>query len=135
MTFLIIIFLATSSLWGINLQEEFLNSCTERDSSVCTNFWETHPGLNINYKSPRDGWTALHTATYCGNSEIVQFLINNGAQNLWDKDGMTPLYMAARARDVENLRIILTVASDDDKRRISHNPNIPDEIKSLIQEE
>lgn len=50
------------------------------------------------------GWTAIFYAAYNNNSDIVAFLVDNGANiNLVTEEGITPLLLA---RDVESVRVL-----------------------------
>ena len=46
-----------------------------------------------------DGWTPLHLASYNGRTEVVQLLVDNGAEvNIKTNSGETPLDCAIRMR-------------------------------------
>lgn len=67
-------------------------------------------GANIDAKTS-DGWTALHSATYWGQTEIVSYLIRRGAcVNARTNGQQTPLHIAAAApngsRDVLQLLLM-----------------------------
>ncbi len=48
----------------------------------------------------KDGVTALHLAASVSNVEVVKYLINKGANpNIFDKEGRSPLHVAAWQRD------------------------------------
>jgi len=70
-------------------------------------------GANVNYKdSPRKS-TALHTATYWGQSEIVELLVKNGANvNVQNIYGDTPLMNSANHGDVQAVKFLLKKGAD-----------------------
>lgn len=54
-------------------------------------------GASINAKTT-DGWTALHSATYWGQAEVMTVLIRRGADvNSQTAGNQTPLHLAASA--------------------------------------
>jgi len=58
---------------------------------------------NVDLKD-RDGQTALHYAASCGHVDVVNFLLDNGADpNVADVDGMLPIDVAAGSEIVESL--------------------------------
>jgi ankyrin repeat protein len=51
-----------------------------------------------------DGQTALHYAASCGHADVVQFLLDNGAdRSVTDVDGMLPIDVASGSEIVECL--------------------------------
>src|SRR5262249_18790155 len=49
-------------------------------------------GADVNAASADGGWRAVHGAAYTGSNEILQFLVDKGAQlNVKNRDGQTPL--------------------------------------------
>lgn len=64
-----------------------------------------------------NGWSALHFAAQNQNSELIQFLINNGAKiDAVDNNGNTPLFRAVfNYRDSGNaIEILLNAGADED---------------------
>jgi len=65
-----------------------------------------HKGIKINHQSNR-GWTALMAAVTNGHKEMVQFLMDNGAdQSLKNEHGRTVLEMAKYRNRVEIIKIL-----------------------------
>lgn len=52
--------------------------------------------------------TCLHTAVASGDTELIQYLLRNGACNLtWNESGETPLHLAVTKQFLEPLKILL----------------------------
>lgn len=61
-------------------------------------------GANVN----KDGWTPLHYAATNGRTDLMQWLINEGADvNVQTRAGVTPLYMAARMPSRQAVMLLL----------------------------
>ena len=61
----------------------------------------------------KDGWTALHTAAWCGHEAVAGLLIDGGADVLAvDKDGSTPLHRAVRKGFEEMARLLIDRGAD-----------------------
>lgn len=59
--------------------------------------------VNVDLKDG-DGQTALHYAASCGHSDVVEFLLDNGADpNVTDIDGALPIDVASCSEIVESL--------------------------------
>ena len=56
-----------------------------------------------------DGWTALHTAMFCGNAEIVKLLLTRRDIQLDSRvNGETGLHAACKSNNVECVRLFLS---------------------------
>ncbi|KAH7724429.1 hypothetical protein AAVH_07903 [Aphelenchoides avenae] len=63
--------------------------------------------------SDTDGQTPLHWACDAGHNEVVQLLVNSGADvNARDKDGLTPLHYAAMCSHPLTVRLLLDKGAD-----------------------
>jgi hypothetical protein len=64
--------------------------------------------------SDRNGWTALMYAAYSGHLDVVEFLLNKGAQvNAVDENGRTALFYAATGRkDTEVVNVLIAYGAD-----------------------
>lgn len=78
---------------------------------------ESYPEL-INEKNG-EGLTALHYACDRGNLEMVQFLVEEGANvNIQDSYGETPLHVAKIADELEIINYLITKGADMNKKNI-----------------
>jgi ankyrin repeat protein len=75
----------------------------------------------VNVAEKSDDSTPLHNAVEEGNSEIVQFLVDKGADvNAIDKEGWAPLHLAVQERNIEIIKILLTSKNIDPELK-DHN--------------
>jgi len=62
-----------------------------------------------------NNWTPLHRAALCGQVEVVQRLLNKGADmNAQSHDRNTPLHIASIAGKLEVVRLLLDHGADVD---------------------
>jgi ankyrin repeat protein/serine/threonine protein kinase len=80
-----------STIKNDTVSEDFINLIKTRDLNKIKNLYDTkHP--DVNYQRKKDGLTALHMAYLLKNLEIIQFLIENGANiSITDNLGDTPI--------------------------------------------
>lgn len=72
----------------------FLTACACGDLVECERLLDEQQ-VNIEVTTP-DGLTGLHEAAICGNIQLIEYLINRGANiNCCDNEGWTPLHAAA----------------------------------------
>lgn len=72
-------------------------------------------GVNINLKDSTNRMTAIHHAALNGQSDMVIYLLEKGADvNIKSKSDMTSLHYAARGREEEIVRLLLPQINDID---------------------
>jgi len=95
----------------------FLKAVRDGDGSKATDLLN-RPGTTIvNTRDVTTGQTALHIVVDQRNTTWLRFLLQKGANpNLRDKDGLTPLMLAASLRYVEGAQYLLEGGAkvDDD---------------------
>lgn len=65
------------------------------------------PGLDLNAKEGKRGWTALHGAAQRGRMDIVRILLDAGAEvNPLDGSGCTPLDLARRKHRIDVMELL-----------------------------
>ena len=71
--------------------------------------------LNINFINP-NGTTALHQAVFQNHHDIVNFLIERGADpNIGDENVWTPLHWAVERRRMDMVKLLLNRGADPNK--------------------
>jgi hypothetical protein len=76
-------------------------------------FLITAHSQDIHSRAFDDELTALHVAVIRGHAEVVQILLERGADpTVQDKDGQTPFHFASLKGDVEVIRMILEQGAD-----------------------
>lgn len=78
------------------------------DEALAQKLLDMGAPVNANY-----GWTALHYAASTGQTEMVRFLIQKGAEvNARTERGVTPLYMASRIIATSTVDALLKAGAD-----------------------
>lgn len=100
-----------------NLQVKFSNStlfltaCTNGDVNECERLLNDKL-VDIDVTTS-DGLTGLHEAAICGNAQMVEWLIDHGANiNCCDNEGWTPLHAAASLGQVKIVELLLECGAD-----------------------
>jgi pectate lyase len=76
-----------------------------------------HDNIDVNVQTDR-GWTPLHMAVVQGHKEIVQSLIDHGAEvNVKNRGGQTPIDFATRGGFVEIIEILTRAAAEQAKTK------------------
>lgn len=84
----------------------FLQECEMGNYETILN--KLQKNKNLVHCSDEEGKTPLHIATINGHYEIVEYLIQNGADcNAQDKYGWTPLHNAACSREEKLIHFLL----------------------------
>lgn len=84
-------------------------------------FLTSNPEL-INATQWEKGFTPLHWAAYCGHTELVKILINNGAKVNSADCGVTPLFWAVRYNHVPTVKLLFAEGADlnfDERLKLS----------------
>ncbi|THX55134.1 WD40 repeat-like protein [Aureobasidium pullulans] len=70
-------------------------------------------GAEINRLATRGPPTAAMMATFMGNVDVLEFLINAGARiHIQDHEGQTALHFAAKGRNLETVKLLIEAGSD-----------------------
>ena len=78
-------------------------------------------GADVNHPAENSGPSALWAAAFCGHTDIVQYLIEYGAEVNWqNEDRGTPLYTAASTNSMEVVRTLLQHGADVNLKGGSH---------------
>lgn len=89
----------------------FLTACANGDLAECERLLGDNL-VDIDVTTG-DGLTGLHEAAICGNAQLVEYLIEQGANiNCCDNEGWTPLHAAASLGQVKIVQILLDCGAD-----------------------
>jgi ankyrin repeat protein len=93
----------------------FLKAVKDKDGGKATEILDKPGNTVINTRDADTGETALHIVTKRGDATWVGFLLQKGASpNSRDREGNTPLMLAAQSRWAEGVGIFLIVRSQVD---------------------
>jgi protein phosphatase 1 regulatory subunit 12A len=115
----------------------FLNACANGDLDECKRLIEERL-VDINVTTC-DGLTGLHEAAICGNCEMVEYLLDNGANiNCCDHEGWTPLHAAASLGQIDIVKLLLKRNADativNCENFLAYDLSRNDEVRELIGE-
>lgn len=86
----------------------FLKAVKDRDGEEATKFLSEPGTVIVNTRDYTTGETALHIVVERRDNTWLGFLLQKGANpNLSDKEGVTPLMLAAQLRFVDGVRTLL----------------------------
>lgn len=120
-----------------NLSTLFLNACANGDLSECKRMLDDKL-IDIN-ATTCDGLTGLHEAAICGNIELLEFLLKQGANiDCCDNEGWTPLHAAASLGQTEIVKLLLkyqaSVTIVNCENFLAYDLARTDEVRDLIGE-
>ena len=103
---------------------KFIKAVKDKDGAAATKLLDTAGSTVVNARDGESGDTALHIVTRQRNLEWIGFLLQHGANvDLRDRDGATPLLLAATTGNAEAVRIFLLVhAQVDAANRLGETP-------------
>lgn len=89
----------------------FLTACANGDQSESERLLsEKLVDIDV---TTSDGLTGLHEAAICGNAQLVEYLVSQGANiNCCDNEGWTPLHAAASLGQVKIVQMLLDYGAD-----------------------
>lgn len=113
----------------------FLNACANGDLDECKRLLEQRL-VDINVTTC-DGLTGLHEAAICGNCEMVEYLLEMGANiNCCDNEGWTPLHAAASLGQTEIVELLLKNQADativNCENFLAYDLSRNDQVRELI---
>ncbi|KAF4674347.1 protein kinase kinase kinase [Perkinsus chesapeaki] len=105
---------------------------------------KSQPKLDINASVDKDGWTALHHATFMNHLDMVRYLLDKGADPAKpNKFGRTVIHVAAEWENEEPMRLILEyvgkkagalVLQPDNSGRLAVEYAANENIKTMLKE-
>lgn len=115
----------------------FLSACAVGDLDECKRLLEAKL-VDIN-ATTCDGLTGLHEAAICGNCELVEHLLERGANiNCCDYEGWTPLHAAASLGQTDIVELLLKNQADativNCENFLAYDLCRNDEVRELIGE-
>ena len=94
---------------------KFIKAVKDKDGAAATKLLSANGTTIVNARDGDSGETALHIVTRGRDAGWMGFLLQHGANsNLRDRDGATPLVLAATTGFSEGVRILLLVKSPVD---------------------
>lgn len=73
-------------------------------------------GATVNAPASHNGWTSLHYAANRNHFSVVKILINGGANELVEKDGLTPLMLASNEGHTVIAEYLLLQGADPNRQ-------------------
>ncbi len=103
---------------------KFIKAVKDKDAGAATKLLDAPGTTIVNARDGQSGDTALHIVTRQRDLGWIGFLLQHGANpDLRDRDGATPLLLAATTANPEAVRILLLVRSQvDAANRLGETP-------------
>ena len=97
---------------SIESQSELISEVIGGDYNTVQSLIDKGVDININVKD-EDGWTPIMWAANCGHTDIVNLLIENGADiNATNDDGCTALMEAADENHIKTVQLLVDKGVD-----------------------
>lgn len=94
-------------------QNQLLSAVNHQDLQGVERLLREHPQLDINYRTPRTGQSALLNAVSTGDPQLVRMLLRHGANpSLGSNDQQTPLIIAAHHGYVEIVQLLIAAGAN-----------------------
>jgi ankyrin repeat protein len=94
-------------------QNQLLSAVDRQDEKGVAKLLENSPELDVNYRTPRMGQSALVSAASMGNVEIVRLLLRHGADpSITTESDQTALMLAAHYGHVEIVNVLIAAGAD-----------------------
>ena len=94
---------------------KFIKAVRDRDGAVATEFLDEPGNTVVNARDITSGETALHAVVQRRDLTWVRFLLQRGANpNIADRNGVTPLQIAAQLGFIEGVEQLLKRGADVD---------------------
>jgi ankyrin repeat protein len=94
-------------------QNQLLSAVVDRDLEGVARLLREHSQLDINYRTPRTGQSALSNAVSTGDAQLVRMLLRHGANpSLGSYEQQTPLILAAHHGYVEIVQLLIAAGAD-----------------------
>ena len=92
--------------------DSFHEACRSADLPLLRSLLETDPSL-LNSLDHKYGWTPLSRAIICDHSDVVKFLLKQGADpNCTTAVGEPPLYLAVDLQHTQLTQLLLDFGAD-----------------------
>ena len=105
--------LATPSIAQFSDSFSFLKAVKDRDGDKAMPFLNKPGAPVLNTRDPNTGESALHIVTRAHDATWIGFLLGRGASTeIKDRNGMTPLLVAAQTGDADATRLLLSVGAN-----------------------
>jgi ankyrin repeat protein len=96
-----------------NPQNQLLSAVDRQDVKGVARLLDATPQLDVNYRTPRMGQSALVSAASMGSEEIVRLLLRHGADpNITTESNQTPLLLAAHYGHVGIAKLLIASGAD-----------------------